>query len=309
NTTITTGHVYFVETGGGAAGILSSPAPIVGGLTWQPQLVKVVADDTKYSTLVRTNELFPHQTCCILIANESFTSANPEVTERVVWAIVKATDWINQAKAAGAKDPKDPSYVQLLNIARSVSGAIYNTSDNEGDLRDVGLALADIEYDWGNVTSTGAPDYNSATPLGKLKADVALQTDDLIKIGTIKNQVADLGFKNSAEFADAFVNDTYLKNVLKNGITKVPSYKDKADARFILISGDLHQLPVHVADAILTGETSSYYSQVGINFEKVWVGLGNAVLAGLIANEADFGVSGQPTIIADNVNNKRTVKE
>ncbi|MDR2845760.1 MAG: hypothetical protein LBV63_00595 [Candidatus Methanoplasma sp.] len=289
------GEIYFVNFNGGGAALPTSDtnkAILDAGLTWQPQLVKVVADPA-YGLLVRTNELFPHQTCCVTIANQSYISANPEIAERVVWALVKATDWVNAAEAKGAVNPNDPDYLRLLQIGASVAGPNFTTDELK-------LAFADVEYDWGDVDASGNPIYTNSNPLGKLKSDVALQTDDIIKTGATRGNVTDLGFKNSTEYANELVDDSILKSVLSKGINNKPTYDSRANVRFILINGDIHQLPVHIANEI------GFFDQVGIDITKVGVSIGSAVITGLKANEADFGVSGQPSIIIDNINNKLT---
>ncbi|MDR0523194.1 MAG: hypothetical protein LBG62_02060 [Candidatus Methanoplasma sp.] len=281
------GEVGYVVTGGAASAIEGYKLDI--GLTWQPQLAKL--DAGSYDVLVRTNELFPHQTCCLTIANQSFLQDNPGVSERVVWAIVQATEWLNAAKEKGKSNPSDPDYLRLLEIGRGIAGPNFTTED-------LIAAIEDVEYAWGDIG------YSASDPLSKIKSDIALQTEDLSKTGDLRNTLGDLGFSSYAQYADALVDDSVLKRVLANGIDSKPPYDSWSEVRFVLIAGDIHQLPVHIANALLPGQSQSLYSQVGITFKRIDVSIGAAVISGLKANEADFGVTGQPSLIVDNVNNK-----
>ncbi|MDR3075599.1 MAG: hypothetical protein LBU30_06165 [Candidatus Methanoplasma sp.] len=291
------GEVGYIITTGAASQILDTKIngeSLRIGLTWQPQLVKVVGD-TPYDVLVRTNELFPHQTCCVLYANASFVDANPDVSERLIWATLQATDWLNQAKEKGKIDPSDPDYLKLLEIGARVGGPTFTTSE-------LAVAIEDVEYSWGDVN------YSPGNPLSGVKSDIASQIDILAPLGTFKNSLSDLGFSNSQEFAERFVDDSLVSSILKNGKDTVPEHSGKYTVKMGLIQGDIHQLPVHIANTVLPGQTESFYSQAGIEITQVGSPTGAGVLAGMKANEVDFGVNAQPSVITDNINNKLTTK-
>ncbi|MDR3283157.1 MAG: hypothetical protein LBS92_06080 [Candidatus Methanoplasma sp.] len=292
------GEVGYVVTGGGATGIIGtnvSGQSLAIGLTWQPQLVKVDADP-KYDVLVRTNELFPNQTCCVTIANQSFIQSHPDVAERVIWAIVQGAEWLNQAKEKGKTNPNDADYQKLLQIGATIAGQNFTTDDLK-------VAIEDVEYDWGDVNA------NVNSPLTKLKSDVAIQAEDLYRTKDARYSASELGFSSYLDYANGLVDDSILKKVLSNGISNKPTFDSRYKVRFVFIEGDIHQLPLHIANNVLPGQTQSYFDQVGIDFERIGVSIGSAVVAALKANEADFGVSGQPSIIVDNINNKLTTAD
>jgi hypothetical protein len=249
--------------------------------------------DPKYDVLVRTNELFPHQTCCVTIANQSFIQEHPDVAERVVWAIVQGAEWLNQAKEKGITNPNDADYQKLLQIGAGIAGPNFTTDDLK-------IAIEDVEYDWGDVGAS------ASNPLTKLKSDVAIQAEDLYRTKDARYSATELGFNSYAEYANGLVDDSILKKVLSKGVSNKPTYTERHTVRFVFIEGDIHQLPLHIANNVLPGQTQSYFDQVGVNFERIGVSIGSAVISALKANEADVGVSGQPSIIVDNINNKLT---
>ncbi|MDR1404144.1 MAG: hypothetical protein LBJ20_01060 [Candidatus Methanoplasma sp.] len=297
------GEVYFVLYGTGTSdAILAHTYDNVDlGITWQPNFSKVVAD-SRYTSLVRTNELFPHQTCCVTIANAKFVQENPEVAERVVWAIVQGTNWLNAAKAAGESNPNDVNYQALLNIGRVVGGDTFTKED-------LIVPFNDVEYAWSDNDANPNAERNS--PLDTLKSDVVQQVEDLYNGRAISNNYSDLGFSSWADYADSLVDDTVLRNIINNGVDNVPAWTDEATVKFKLISGDIHQLPVHIAATLLPGQTQTFFEQAGIDFQEAGIratGSGQVVTT-LHAGEADFAVSGQPGVLIDNINNKFTVKD
>ncbi|MDR2846501.1 MAG: hypothetical protein LBV63_04380 [Candidatus Methanoplasma sp.] len=280
--TLEDGKVYYIILGGSQ---MMEDKKIDAGITGLPRLLKLVQDDMPFSLGALTNDLFPHQTCCAVSVNKSFADAHPDVVVRVVWAIKQSTDWLNKALEKGKTNPNDPDYLKALQVGARVAGPIYTEEE-------IAEAIVNVEYAWG--------DNNPSDPLRTLKADIAYITDDLEKINAVTNKVSDLGFKNTTEYAEKQVDDQFLKEALKGK----PSYDDDYTVRFALIGGDIHQLPVHLAYTLLPGQTQTFYEQVGINFQYNSVSIGNVVVAALKANEADFGVTGQPPIIVDAINNE-----
>ncbi|MDR0888140.1 MAG: hypothetical protein LBM39_03025 [Candidatus Methanoplasma sp.] len=282
--TLEDGKVYYITNMGGSQ--MREDKKIDAGITGLPRLTNLVASDTNYSIGALTNDLFPHQTCCAVSVNKSFGEEHPDIVIRVLWAIKEATNWLNNALEKGKTNPNDVDYLKALEVGLRVAGSTLYTAD------DISKSIVDVEYSWG--------DSNPNDPLRTLKNDIAFITEDLEKIKAVTIPVSDLGFKNTLEYAEKLVNDEFLKEAIKGK----PEFKDTFAVRFALIGGDIHQLPVHLAYTLLPGQTQTFYEQVGIDFSYNSVSIGNVVVAALKANEADFGVTGQPPIIVDSINNE-----
>ncbi|MDR3282485.1 MAG: hypothetical protein LBS92_02610 [Candidatus Methanoplasma sp.] len=271
------GHVYYVILSGGQ--LLDSKI-IDAGITGLPRLLKTVQGDSPFRISVLTNDLFPHQTCCVVSVNKSFADANPDVVVRTLWAIAKGTEWLIDALEKGKADPNDPDYLKALDIGARIAGPVYTTQD-------IADSIYDIEYAWGDAD-------DSANPLKTLKGDIAYITSDLERINAVTKTVEDLGFDSYEAYADRQVVDTYLKEAIKGK----PDYTERFTVRFALIGGDIHQLPIHVAAEL------GFFDEVGLDFERTFVQIGHVVVATMKANEADFGISGQPPILVDAINNE-----
>ena len=87
--------------------------------------------------------------------------------------------------------------------------------------------------------------------------------------------------------------------------------------KFTFIVGDLHQLPIHLAAEILpglseiTGNSSldnnkTLFEQAGLTITEISATGSGQVITQMQSGEADFGVAGQPGIIAYDINNKLT---
>ena len=128
------------------------------------------------------------------------------------------------------------------------------------------------------------------------------------------NSYSDLGFKNGANFADSFVDDSLIQKALT---VKSWDTSKTTTLKFSFIVGDLHQLPVHLAAEILpglaevTGNSSldnnkTLFEQAGLDIVSVDASGSGQVITQMQSGEADFGVAGQPGIIAYDINNKLT---
>jgi ABC-type nitrate/sulfonate/bicarbonate transport system substrate-binding protein len=271
------GNVYYIILSGGQ---LLDNKIIDAGITGLPRLLKTVQGDSPFRLSVLTNDLFPHQTCCVVSVNKSFADENPDVVVRTLWAITKGTEWLLEALEKGKTNPNDPDYVRALELGANIAGPVYSTQD-------IADSIYDIEYAWGDAD-------DAANPLKTLKGDIAYITSDLERIKAVNNTVGDLGFDSYEDYADRQVVDTFLKEAIKGK----PTYDERFTVRFALIGGDIHQLPVHVAADL------GFFDEVGLDFERTFVQIGHVVVATLKANEADFGISGQPPILVDAINNK-----
>ena len=155
---------------------------------------------------------------------------------------------------------------------------------------------------------------NPSDPLSKIKSDISNQTQTLYDIGGLaNNSLSDLGFKNSSEFAEKFVDDSVIRAVLDKS-----SYRSPSSLKTITLSvivNDLHQLPTHLADEKLPGlsaikpglsDDKTLYEQAGLNVKFIDATGSNGVVTALNSNQAQFGVAAQPAVILYDINNKQT---
>lgn len=172
-----------------------------------------------------------------------------------------------------------------------------------------------VEYAWGDeVVNNG--NVNASNPLSKIKSDIASQTDILYDIGGLANySLSDLGFSNSTQFAEKFVDDEPLKEVLDKTSWNTT---EKTRITFSVIVNDMHQLPTHLADEALPdlaryvgnpslSSTTSLYDQAGLDVEfNGGVSGATAVITQLNSHQAEFGVAAQPAVILYDINNQQT---
>jgi ABC-type nitrate/sulfonate/bicarbonate transport system substrate-binding protein len=283
------GEVGYIVTTGSAATILNLGVDI--GLTWQPQLA-LVDDNPNYDIIVRTNELFPHEQCCVLVANNSFLSANGDASNRATWAILQSGNWLNATIANGIDNPNDSDYLWLIDLVKTQLGGTATTDD-------VIAALQDTEF--GLIDS----DYTISNPLSVLKSNTANLAESLEGLGAVFYSVSSLGFDSYADYASALVDDSYVKYALLQG-DSTPTYSNVTTVRFSLIAGSIHDLALDLANTKLPGQTQSFFAQAGINAQFTYVPTGAGVITALLANEADFGVPGLPSIVSASINNKWT---
>lgn len=306
------GQVGYLVTGGSVSSIkeyVSQGLKI--GVTWDPQYSALTTgDNAPFDGLITTAELFPHVTCCVLYANASFIEENRETSERLVWAIVNATNWLNAVyddiKENGYDSSKE-SHKALVSFALKYAGGSNSGLTEEQILN----SFDSIEYGWGDEI-TGK--YDASNPLTKVKSDIAEQTDTLYSVGVLIKSLEDLGFKDSTEFAESFVDDSVLSAALK-----VSSWSGDAKAKvtFSTIANDVHQLPVHLANEVLPGLSEilgndqlkdgiTLFEQAGIEISLLSASGSSQVITQMQSNEADFGVAAQPGVIAYDINNALT---
>jgi len=244
------------------------------GILWEPQFTSIIGA-TGFSKLVLTNDLFPDHTCCNIVGVKSYISSHQDVTERVLAAYVKAVGFVNEALSGDAA-----KYNQLINICKDVVG----TSISEETIKD---ALEGITYTY----------IDSDNTLNKLKADIASLADSLIEMGLLRHTLSDLGFNYSSQFASAFVDDGYLVNAVKRLEAGDPTLVGgNVTVTIAVISGDIHQIAVHVAKAL--GYFSDYHVTVKVSAATNGPGVAVAVQNGT----AQFGVLGAPPATSTAIN-------
>ena len=265
--------VYYSDSINNATAAIEKAGDLLdGGILWEPQYSLIAANE-KYQTFLTTNELFPGHTCCLIAGSEKFMTENPEATVAFLAAYVEAVKFINVALA----DTSSAEYKQLVDICVK-----YTSGLTEDVIKD---ALSLVIYKFSDDNKTGS--------LDDLKKDLASLESSLEDLGTIQKKISDLGFKDSTEFANAFVDDSYLSKAVSGDVKPLES---KQKIVVSAISGDIHQIGVRVAQDL--GLFEKYNLDVTVN----GVGNGPAVAKDLLGNQADFGFIGAPPLTANVVN-------
>ena len=265
--------VYYSDSINNATAAIEKAGDLLdGGILWEPQY-SLIASNEKYQEFLTTNELFPGHTCCLIAGSEKFMTENPEATVAFLAAYVEAVKFINVALA----DTNSDEYKQLVDICVK-----YTSGLTEDVIKD---ALSLVIYKFSDDNKTGS--------LDDLKKDLASLESSLEDLGTIQKKISDLGFKDSTEFANAFVDDSYLSKVVSGDVKPLES---KQKIVVSAISGDIHQIGVRVAQDL--GLFEKYNLDVTVN----GVGNGPAVAKDLLGNQADFGFIGAPPLTANVVN-------
>lgn len=265
--------VYYSDSINNATAAIEKAGDLLdGGILWEPQYSLIAANE-KYQTFLTTNELFPGHTCCLIAGSEKFMTENPEATVAFLAAYVEAVKFINVALA----DTSSVEYKQLVDICVK-----YTSGLTEDVIKD---ALSLVIYKFSDDNKSGS--------LDDLKKDLASLESSLEDLGTIQKKISDLGFKDSTEFANAFVDDSYLSKAVSGDVKPLES---KQKIVVSAISGDIHQIGVRVAQDL--GLFEKYNLDVTVN----GVGNGPAVAKDLLGNQADFGFIGAPPLTANVVN-------
>ena len=279
--TISSDTVYF-DSGVSNAALALANGHIDGGIIWQPQYEKIIADSSnKFKELALTNDLFPEHACCVLAGVHSYVSSHQDETVRLLVAYIQATRWVNDAM----NDINGSDYQRLVTIAKNLAGP--NFSEEE-----IKQALATVTYTYGGSNSD---------PLSDLKGDIVTLVDNLTSIDSNLSKNFDkLGFSSKAAFADSLVDDEYLLRALDiiSGNSEMGSHGSLTDITVAVISGDIHQIAIHVAKEL------GYFEEYGLNV-SFSLGVNGAGVATALQNgNASFGLLGAPPLTITVINSE-----
>lgn len=267
------GTIYYVDSVNTYdAAVNKVSAELDGGILWEPQY-SMIASNEKYQEFLLTNDLFPGHTCCVIAGSNDFMSKNTEATVAFLAAYVKAMDYINDAK----DNPGSAEYNKLLEICMK-----YTSGLTESQIID---ALGNVVYKYSDDGVTGS--------LDDLVKDIADLETSLEASGSIKKPVTSLGFKDSTEFAEKLVDDSYLKKAIEGDVVKPTTGKD---ITVVAITGDVHQIGIRVAEEL------GYFAEYDLNVKVNGVGNGGAVAQDILNGHSDFGFLGAPPLTSNVVN-------
>ena len=228
---------------------------IDGFIAWEPFNSTAISDgDGKY--LFTSQEVWKEHPCCVIGVSDSFK--DEKVIEAVVWANTKAVRFID--------DPANKD--KVLQYAAEFTGK---------DEAVVKKALENITYVEYPAKDKFKEYYNSLVE-GKL----------------LKNSVESIGYENSDEFFDAFLQKSVYEKVSgelkKDAAWKPADVSPDVKVRLGYLAADLHQLAMFVAGK------EGYYEQVGLvegeNLEKKVFPNGVAVMGAFKAKDIDIAYLG-----------------
>ena len=270
--------VYFDSGITNATAALTTPH-INGGILWQPQYQKIIESD-KFNALATTDQLYPEHACCVLAGVHSYTSTHNEETVKLLAAFVRATNWVNNA----LDNKSGADYAQLLSIAKGIAGNTFTEHE-------VSEALDTVTYVYGN---------NTNDPLSTLSGSVNTLINNLTSIGEIINTAQDLGFDSTGDFIDRFLDDKFLREALErlSGVGPELNNEQKSSIKVAVISGDIHQIAIHVADKL------GFFEEYGLSVTFFPASNGTGVSTAIQSGEANFGLLGAPPLTISVINSK-----
>lgn len=225
--------------------------------------------DRDYIELGLTNNFFPDHTCCVIAANYEFAQESPEVLEKFLAGYHDGVLHVLDA----LEHPSSFKYINLVNFAKEKVPGL-----TEQEIKD---ALADIAYLY-------ADDYDG--DLDVLETDMV---DLLAGLKEVKALTKDV--TNPAAFAGYYVDDTYLKEAIGHKSSLVSN--DNVKVKVAVITGDIHQIAVHVADK------EGYFKAYGIEVEFAQATNGGGIATSLLNGDCTIGLMGAPPATINMVNN------
>ena len=267
-TEVKTDTLYYI-TNLNNFGTITADTHIQGGIVWEPQFQRVIQEDARYVTLALTNDVFTGHACCIIAANHNWLNDNSSDMVKFLAAYMKAVDYINEAK----KNPAGEAYADVKAIA------IAKTTGLTG--AEVDAALATITYLYAD------DDKGSLSDLKDNISDLASSLDDLGFITSGK-------FKDSKKLANAFVDDSYLKDAVAGKASK----EGKATIKVAVINGDIHQLAIHVA------MEKGYFDEYGVTVQLSTGGSGGDIATLLTSKDVQVGFLGAPPATLKTINSE-----
>ncbi len=223
--------------------------------------------ESDYISLGLTNNFFPDHTCCVIAANYSYLQNNTADAEKFLAGYYDAVLLVQNALS----DTSSDEYKWLVSFSQTKVPGL-----TEKEVKD---ALSNISYLYADTSNGGLDSLNSSIK------DLVGGLDD---VGALQKTISDAG-----AFADSFVNDTYVKDAIANK----DSLKDgTATVKVAVISGDIHQIAVHV------GIEKGTFKEYGVTVEISNATNGGGIATSLINGDAQLGFLGAPPATINMIN-------
>ena len=249
---------------------------LTGAIAWEAQYSAALIGGCQ--DVITTNELFPGHICCVMGATNEYLAENPDLVVRFLAAYIEAADRLEAALEAGEGD----DYEALIETALT-SVTIPDTLSDDEKVEALLSALYNITFSYTGIGYDGEGD-----PLEDLVSEVASLSDSLYEGGNIDNSYSDLGFASSTEFAEKFVDSSYLVDALQ-----YEGGEDYEETTTIVVAvnvGDIHQIPLHYA--VTLGIFEEYGITIELSHQTSGPGVYAALTLGSAAGGADIGILG-----------------
>ncbi|MBR4227397.1 MAG: ABC transporter substrate-binding protein [Candidatus Methanomethylophilaceae archaeon] len=228
-----------------------------------------IKEDKKsdYISLGLTNDFFPDHTCCVIAANYNYLNNSTVDAEKFLAGYHDAVLFVENA----IKNPSSDDYKWLVSFSKTKVPGL-----NEQEIKD---ALSNITYLYA--------DGNNGN-LAYLEGDIASLVGGLKDVGALQKNIAD-----PAAFAGNFVNDEYMEYAIDN---KDALKSGTATVKVAVISGDIHQIAVHV------GIDKGMFSNYGVTVQISNATNGGGIATSLINGDAQLGFLGAPPATINMIN-------
>lgn len=184
-----------------------SSGDVAAFLAWEP-FPSVAVGDGSGTVLVYSKDVWPAHPCCVL----ALKGHRPDsaVSKALVWAHIKATDWMNDPanKAALIKAAADFTGRQATAVAMARTNILYTSEPN----------------------TKGLTEYY----------------DRLKRYGLLKKTITDIGFTDDEDFLESFVDRSAYDAAVASGDTP-PKPPADAKVRITHIQADMHHLAYFIA--------------------------------------------------------------
>jgi NitT/TauT family transport system substrate-binding protein len=161
---------------------------IAGYVAWEPFPAEANVSGIG-KILATSNDIWPHHLCCVLVAHKNFAAKYPNLVVNFLKAFIEATNWINEAKSNSSSSNFD----LLVNIGVQFTGRNFTVIQD---------ALSRVCY--------------------KNEIDTAFRftfiefTNKLIDYQLIPaTKLQERGYSSVYDFADDYINETYLSQAKK----------------------------------------------------------------------------------------------
>lgn len=267
-----------------------------GGTIWQPVCGAIESGSDKPATrLYGTEQYDPGHSCCVIAANNNYLLNNEALIIRFLAAYIESVDLVNKAISDSKKGMSTDTYEKLVKMGADQTGQTDEV---------VKQALLEVKYTYGLSSSEDTDD----NPLNSLRTAASGLVDGFSKDNTLSRTVQDLGYKDTKEFADAYVNDYYLSKALllvqdvADGKVDTKTF-DSARISVAVIGGDIHQIALHFGNSKEDKNTcGNLFQKYGIQLTVSTATNGAGVATSLQNGAANIGIMGLPPITITTVN-------
>ncbi len=223
--------------------------------------------ESDYISLGLTNNFFPDHTCCVIAANYSYLQNNTVDAEKFLAGYHDAVQFVQNA----LNDTSSEDYKWLINFSQTKVPGL-----SEQEVKD---ALSNIAYLYA--------DGNDGN-LSSLNKDIQSLVGGLSDVKALQKDVTD-----AEAFANNFVDATYMQNAIANK----DSLKDgTATVKVAVISGDIHQIAVHV------GIEKGTFKEYGVTVQISNATNGGGIATSLINGDSQLGFLGAPPATINMIN-------